>query len=58
MKQVSRKEFLKGFARGGTLASIVGLCAVLASRAEKLECNSRCGRCSKFNDGKCSLGIK
>ena len=58
MKSISRKEWLKGAVRGGVLASIVGLCAVLVSRKDKFECSSQCGKCSKFDNGKCGLGLK
>jgi len=58
MRQMSRKEWLKGAVRGGVLAGLVGLCAMLVSRKEKFECSSQCGKCSKFNDGQCGLGLK
>lgn len=58
MKSIDRQEFLKACARGGALAGVVGLCAVLVSREEKFECSDRCGRCPKLEDGKCSLGLK
>jgi hypothetical protein len=58
MKQTSRNGFLKDCVRGGVLAAIVGLCTVLVSREKKFECSSQCGKCTKFNDGKCGLGIK
>jgi hypothetical protein len=58
MKTIARSDFIKGGVRGGVLAGLVGLCAVLVSREEKFECSTQCGRCSKFSDGKCSLGIK
>jgi len=54
----SRKEFLRGCTRGGVIAGIIGLGGVLASREEKFECSNHCGKCVKFNDGKCGLGIK
>lgn len=58
MKPINRQELLKGCIRGGVLAGIVGLCAVLVSRKEKFECSDRCGKCPKHEDGKCSLGLK
>ena len=58
MKSISRQEWLKGCVRGGVLMGLFGLCAVLVSRKDKFECSSRCGKCSKFNDGKCALGLK
>jgi hypothetical protein len=58
MKSISRQELLKGCVRGGVLAGVVGLCTVLTSREEKFECSDQCGRCSKFNGGKCGLGLK
>lgn len=58
MKQINRTAFLKSCARGGVLAGILGLCAVLASRKEKFECSNRCGRCPKMDNGNCSLGLK
>ncbi|VGO21753.1 hypothetical protein [Pontiella sulfatireligans] len=58
MKPMNRQELLKGCARGGVLAGIVGLCAVLASREEKFVCSDRCGKCVKFENGKCGLGLK
>ncbi len=54
----SRNEFLRGCTRGGVFAGLVGLCAVLVSRKEKFECSSFCGKCVKFEGGKCALGIK
>ena len=58
MKKISRKNILKGIARGGVLAGLAGFCTVLATREEKFECSDRCGRCSKFSDGNCSLGLR
>jgi hypothetical protein len=58
MKTVSRHEWLKRCTRGGALAGILGLGAVLCSREEKFECSSRCGQCLKRQNGKCSLGLK
>lgn len=58
MKPIKRQEFLKGCVRGGVLAGLVGFCAVLASRKEKFECGNQCGKCSKQENGKCSLGLK
>ncbi|MDF7822517.1 hypothetical protein P4B35_00720 [Pontiellaceae bacterium B12227] len=58
MKKLSRGDLLKGCARGGVLAGILGLCAVLNNREEKFECDNRCGRCSKNNNGICALGLK
>ena len=58
MKPVNRQNFLKGCMRGGALAGIVALSAVLNAREEKFECSDRCGRCVKFSDGKCGLGLK
>lgn len=58
MKTISRQELLKGCVRGGVLAGIAGLCAVLTSREEKFECSDQCGRCGKFSGGKCGLGLK
>jgi len=54
MKPINRQDVLRGFA----LASLAGLCAVLVSRKEKFECSSFCGKCVKFEGGKCALGIK
>ncbi len=54
----SRAEILKGCVRGGVFVGIAGLCAVLATREEKFECSSQCGKCTQFNDGKCGLGIR
>ncbi len=58
MKIITRKDFIKSCARGGVLAGLAGLCAVLVSREEKFTCSTYCGRCVKFSDGKCALGIK
>lgn len=58
MKPVNRKELLKGCVRGGVAVGIVGLCAVLATRKEKIECSNRCGKCPELVDGKCGLGLK
>jgi len=58
MKNVSRQDFLKSCARGSALAGLVGLGAVLVSREKKYECSNVCGQCSKFNNGKCRLGLK
>ncbi|VGO17521.1 hypothetical protein PDESU_06118 [Pontiella desulfatans] len=54
MKRMDRKTFF----RNGALVGIVGLCAVLVSREEKFECSDRCGKCPKFENGKCGLGLK
>ena len=54
---MKRKEFLKGCIRSGVFAGIVGLGAVLVSRKDKFECSSQCGKCSKFDNGKCELGL-
>ena len=54
MKPINRISFL----RGGALVGLAGLCAVLLSREEKFECSDRCGRCAKFENGKCGLGLK
>ena len=48
----------KDFVRAGVLAGLFGLCAVLASRKDKFECGSQCGKCPKRENGKCSLGLK
>jgi hypothetical protein len=58
MKQTNRNKFLKDCVRGGVLAGIAGLGAVLVSREKKFECSSPCGECTQFKDGKCSQGIK
>jgi hypothetical protein len=58
MKSIRRQELLKGCVRGGVLAGVIGLCAVLTAREEKFRCNDRCGHCSKFSGGKCGLGLK
>ena len=58
MKPISRQEWLKGCVRGGVLVGLVGLCSVLVSRKDKFECSNQCGKCSKFNDGQCALGLK
>jgi hypothetical protein len=58
MKLMDRHEFVKACARGGALAGVVGLSAVLVSREEKFECSNRCGKCPKLEDGKCNLGLK
>ena len=55
---MNRKEFIKTAVRGGLLAGIVGFGAILSSRKEKFSCSDQCGKCTKFNHGKCSLGIK
>jgi hypothetical protein len=55
---MNRQEFLKSCARGGALAGLIGLSAVLASREKKFECSNVCGRCAEFNNGKCGLGLK
>lgn len=58
MKTVSRQEMLKVCVRGGMVAGIIGLGAVLTSREEKFECSNRCGQCPKLENGKCGLGLK
>ena len=58
MKIMDRKDFLKSCARGGLLTAIAGSCAVLVSRENKFECSRFCGKCVKFDGGKCALGIK
>ena len=54
MKEINRKDAL----RGGLLAGLAGLCAVLFSREDKAACNSRCGECAQFTRGKCGLGLR
>ena len=58
MKLMDRHEFVKTCVRGGVLAGVVGLSAVLVSREEKFECSTRCGTCPKLQHGKCNLGLK
>ena len=58
MKTTNRKDFLRGCARGGVLAGIIGFCAVLVSREDKFVCSNQCGTCVKCEGGKCGLGIK
>jgi hypothetical protein len=58
MKRMDRKRFLTAVARGGVLAVIGGCGVVLCSREQKFQCSGRCGRCPKFEGGKCRLGIK
>jgi hypothetical protein len=58
MKPIARQEFLKHCARGGALAGIVALGAVLVSRENKFACSDQCRQCVKFRDGKCGLGLK
>ena len=58
MKQMNRNMFLTDCVRGSVLAGIVGLCTVLVSRENKFECSYQCGKCMKFNAGKCDLGIR
>jgi len=58
MNEINRQEMLKRCVRGGLLAGLIGLGAVLTSREEKFECSSRCGQCPKLEDGKCRLGLK
>lgn len=55
---MNRHDWIKGAVRGGVLTGIVGLCAVLNSRDEQVECNERCGRCPKNDNGICALGLK
>ncbi|MCU0857162.1 MAG: hypothetical protein MUC65_01995 [Pontiellaceae bacterium] len=55
---MNRRSFLKSCLRGGLLVSLIGLGAVLSSRAEKPECDKLCGHCQKFKNGKCLLGIQ
>lgn len=55
---MTRVEFLKGGARNAALLGLIGLGAVLGSRKKKFQCNDQCGRCSKFKDGNCTVGIK
>ena len=54
----SRMAILKGIARGGVLAGLLGYGAVLVSREDKFECSTICGGCVKLKDGQCSLGLK
>ena len=58
MKRMDRMNFLITAARGGVLAGMAGCGAVLFLREKKFRCSDRCGRCPKYEDGKCRLGIK
>ena len=58
MKAMKRMEFVKLCARGGMLAAIVGCGAVLSSREDKFACSDQCGKCPKFENGKCAEGFK
>lgn len=58
MKAIRRNDFLKECLRGGVLAGLVGLGIVLGTREEKFECTNRCGKCVKFENGKCGLGLR
>lgn len=55
---MNRRSFLKSGLRGSLLVGLVGLGAVLVSREGKPACDKTCGRCQKFQNGKCLLGIK
>jgi len=58
MKNINRQNFLKGCARGGVLAGLTGLSAVLTSRGKKISCPCMCERCSQQINGKCRLRLK
>ncbi|MBN2703428.1 MAG: hypothetical protein JXR23_04370 [Pontiellaceae bacterium] len=58
MRKMNRIEFLKAMGRWGTLAALAGFGATLFSREKKSVCNGVCGSCSKFEHGKCRIGLK